>query len=166
MKRLQSKLLVLSVVLSVIAGLSWLARAADDSKAEIRAIEQKAVDAMTADQLTAFYDSNDIISYDYIPPLQYVGAKAVHDDVDKFFHGITELKADFLDIQIETDGQMGVAHSLQHIVWKGADGKQLEATFRVTNCYHRVNGEWKIFHMHTSFPIDPKTKLAQMNLKR
>jgi len=146
--------------------LSFNTRAAGDPKAEIKQIEQKALDAMTADQLTAFYDPNDIITYDYIPPLQYVGAKAVHDDVDKFFHNIKELKGNFVDLQVESDGTMGVAHSLQHFTWKDKDGKPAEATFRVTNCYHKVNGEWKIFHMHTSFPIDPKTRMAMMDLKQ
>jgi ketosteroid isomerase-like protein len=140
-------------------------RTAADARAEIVQIEQKALDATTADELVAFYDSNDIITYDYIAPLQYVGAKAVHEDVDKFFSKTKDLKGDFLDLKVDTDGTMGVAHSLQHFTWKDLDGKPHEAAFRVTNCYHRVNGEWKIFHMHTSFPIDPATGQAQMNLK-
>ncbi|MBV8362328.1 MAG: nuclear transport factor 2 family protein [Deltaproteobacteria bacterium] len=140
-------------------------RAAADARAEIAQIEQKALDAMTADELVAFYDPNDIITYDYITPLQYVGIKAVHDDVDKFFSKTKDLKGDFLDLKIETDDAMAVAHSLQHFTWKDLHGKPHEAAFRVTNCYHKVDGKWKIFHMHTSFPIDPATGQAQMNLK-
>jgi ketosteroid isomerase-like protein len=153
-----------------VAALLWSfgmnARAAADPKAEIRAIEKKALDASTADELVAFYDPNDIIAYDYIIPLQYVGAKAVHEDVDKFFSKTRNLKGDFLDLQVETDGKMGVAHSLQHFTWTDPEGASHEAAFRVTNCYHKVNGQWKIFHMHTSFPIDPDTGKAEMNLKK
>lgn len=150
----------------LLLSVTFRARAAGDPKAELKSIEQKALDAMTADELTAFYDSTDIISYDYIPPLQYVGAKAVHADVDKFFSNTKNLKGNFVDLQVESDGTMGVAHSLQHFTWTDNAGKSQEATFRVTNCYHKVNGAWKIFHMHTSFPIDPKTHMAQMNLKQ
>jgi ketosteroid isomerase-like protein len=145
--------------------LGFNARAAGDPKAEITDIENKALDANTADELTAFYDPNDIITYDYIPPLEYVGAKAVHADVDKFFSNTKDLKGNFIDLQVETDGTMGVAHSLQHFTWTDKNGKPQEATFRVTNCYHKVNGEWKIFHMHTSFPVDPATWKAETNLK-
>lgn len=140
------------------------ARASTDAKAEITDIETKALAANTADELIAFYDPNDITTYDYIPGLEYVGYKAVHGDLEKFFGGTTEVKGAFADLQVETDGTMGVAHSLQHFTWKDRNGVAHEATFRVTNCYHKVDGKWKIFHMHTSFPIDPATGQAQMNL--
>ena len=142
------------------------ARAAGDPKAEITDIEHKALVASTADELMSYYDPKDIIAYDYIPGLEYVGAKAVHDDVDNFFKNTKDLKGNFVDLQVETDGTMGVAHSLQHITWKDKNGMPKEATFRVTNCYHKANGQWKIFHMHTSFPIDSTTGKAQMNLKK
>ncbi|MGH7841836.1 MAG: YybH family protein [Candidatus Binataceae bacterium] len=146
--------------------LGFNARASTDPKAEIMNIETKALAANTADELIAFYDPNDIITYDYIPGLQYVGYKAVHEDLDKFFAGTKDVKGTFADIQIETDGTMAVAHSLQHFTWKDKNGVAREAMFRVTNCYHKTNGQWKIFHMHTSFPIDPATGRAQMNLTK
>jgi ketosteroid isomerase-like protein len=160
----------LGLTAGVIAGAILLAatirgHTGGDSKAEITEIEKQALAASTADELVKFYDQTDIITYDYIPPLQYVGAKAVHADVDKFFSKTRDLKGDFVDLKVETDGTMGVAHSLQHFTWKGPDGATHEATFRVTNCYHRVAGQWKIFHMHTSFPIDPTTGKAQMSLR-
>jgi ketosteroid isomerase-like protein len=141
------------------------ARAARDPKAEITDIEHRALAASTADELMAFYDPNEIITYDYIPGLQYVGAKAVHADIDHFFSNTKDLKGNFVDLQVETDGTMGVAHSLQHFTWKDNSGVPQEATFRVTNCYHKADGQWKIFHMHTSFPVDPTTWKAETNLK-
>ena len=141
------------------------AHAAADSKAEIIEIEHQALGASTATELVSFYDPNDIITYDYIPGLQYVGAKAVYADVDHFFSNTKNLKGNFVDLQVETDGTMAVAHSLQHFTWTDNSGVQQEATFRVTNCYHKTNGQWKIFHMHTSFPVDPVTWKAQTNLK-
>ena len=165
MKKHRLTLGAIAAAMILFCSLSFNVRAASDSKGELTDIEHKALAASTADELTAFYDPNDIITYDYISPLQYVGATAVHTDVDKFFSKTKDLKGNFVDLQVETDGRMGVAHSLQHFTWMDKNGKQQEAIFRVTNCYHKVNGEWKIFHMHTSFPIDPSTSKVEMNLK-
>ena len=166
MKKSGLTLAALATAALLLFGLNLNARAAGDAKAEITAIEHRALDASTADQLMAFYDPDNIITYDYIPGLQYVGARAVHADVDHFFSNTKNLKGDFVDLQVETDGTMAVAHSLQHFTWTDNSGAPQEATFRVTNCYHRVNGQWKIFHMHTSFPVDPTTWKAQINLKK
>jgi hypothetical protein len=109
-------LIIVTVVGSVLLlwAVAFNAHAAADSKAEIIEIEHQALDASTATELVSFYDPNDIITYDYIPGLQYVGAKAVYADVDHFFSNTKNLKGNFVDLQVETDGTMAVAHSLQH----------------------------------------------------
>jgi hypothetical protein len=96
----------LGLTAGLIAGAILLAasihgHAAGDGKAEIIQIEKQALAAATADELVEFYDQSDIITYDYIPPLQYVGAKAVHADVDKFFSKTRDLKGDFVDLKVE-----------------------------------------------------------------
>jgi ketosteroid isomerase-like protein len=60
---------------------------------------------------------------------------------------------------------MGMARSIQHFTWKDKNGKAQEATVRVTDVYHKVNGEWKVFHSHVAVPVDAKTGQGQMNLK-
>ena len=45
------------------------------------------------------------------------------------------------------------------------DGKQQEATLRVTDVFHKVDGKWKLIHSHVSVPVDPKTGQGQMNIK-
>ena len=142
------------------------ARAAGDPKAEITDIEHKVIAATTADQLMPYYDAKEIVFYDFVPGLQYVGEKAVHDDVDNFFKNATDLEGTIADLRVETDGTLAVAHSLQHVTWKDKQGTPKEMTFRVTDCYHKVNGQWKIFHMHASVPVDPVTGKGEMNLKK
>jgi len=68
-------------------------------------------------------------------------------------------------VDVVTDGKLGMARSIQHFTWKDKAGKAQEATLRVTDVYHKVNGEWKIFHSHVSAPVDPKTSQGLMNLK-
>ena len=166
MKRLGLTIGTIVGALILFLGFGLNARAAGDPKAEITAIEHKVIAATTADELMPYYDPKEIIFYDFVPGLQYVGEKAVRDDVDNFFKNATDLEGTFVDLRVETDGTLAVAHSVQHITWKDKQGTPKEMTFRVTDCYHKVNGEWKIFHMHASVPVDPVTDKGEMNLKK
>lgn len=135
------------------------------SKAEITAIEHKFLNATSTDELMVFLDE-DVVRYTFIPPLQYVGAKAVRALFDQFFASLKNFKGEFISLDVICDGNMGVAYSLQQAAWTNPDGTPGEATFRVTDCFHKVNGAWKIFHAHISVPINPATGQAEMNLKQ
>jgi len=139
--------------------------AADDAKAEITALEHKAIAATTSDEFLAFVDDKHFMFYDYVRPLQYVGVKAARTTLDNFFNNAKNVKGDFVSLEVMADGNVGVAHSLQHFTWTDKDGKPGEGTFRVTDGWHKVNGKWKMFHSHVSFPIDAATGKAEMNLK-
>ena len=141
------------------------APAAGDAKAEITALEHKVIAATSANEAMTFQDEKDIILYDYVRPLQYVGGKAVREDFEKFFSSAKNVKGDFITLRVVADGEVGVAHSIQHFTWTDKDGKPGEGTFRVTDGWHKVNGQWKLFHTHVSFPIDAATGKAEMNLK-
>ena len=141
------------------------AHAADDAKAEITTLEHKLIAAANTDEFMAFADEKNIVLYDYVRPLQFVGAKAVRADLDNFFNTAKNAKGEFVVLDVVADGGVGVARSLQHFTWTDKDGKSVEATFRVTDGWHKVNGQWKLFHSHVSFPIDAATGKAEMNLK-
>jgi ketosteroid isomerase-like protein len=165
MKRLG--LMIATVVgVSVIAlGFCSSARAATSAREQITDIEHKIMDATTTDEAMKYDDPNDIVFFDFVPPLQYKGSKAVHADLDNFFNNAKDVKGNFVELRVVTDGKLGVAYSLQHFTWKDKDGKAMEGTFRVTDAYHKVGGQWKLFHAHVSAPIDPKTGQGEMNLK-
>ncbi|MBI3246380.1 MAG: nuclear transport factor 2 family protein [Deltaproteobacteria bacterium] len=157
-------------LLSVIsaAALVWsfgAARAAGDSKAEITALEHKLIAATSADEVMTFQDEREIVLYDYMVPLQYVGAKAVRADFEKFFSSAKNVKGDFVSLRVVVDKKVGVAHSLQHFTWTDKDGKPGEGTFRVTDGWQKVKGQWRLFHTHVSFPLNPENGKAEMNLK-
>jgi ketosteroid isomerase-like protein len=75
------------------------------------------------------------------------------------------VKGKFVELVVVTDGKMGMARSIQHFTWTGKDGKPAEGTFRVTDVFQKVDGQWKVIHSHVSVPVDPATGQAQMNLK-
>jgi ketosteroid isomerase-like protein len=164
MKRVGFVVIALSVSMSLSAlGFSSTARAASN-KEQITGIEHKIMDATSSDEAMKYIDQKDIDVYDIHSPLQYKGGSAVHGDLDDFFNNATDIKGNFVELNVVTDSKLAVAYSIQHFTWKTKDGKPMQGTFRVTDVYHKVDGQWKVFHTHASVPIDPKTGQAQMNL--
>jgi ketosteroid isomerase-like protein len=166
MKRLGSAMGAILGAITLALSLNVNANAAAASaKDEITAIENKILAATTADEIMKYFDDKDIVLYDVVPGLQYKGATAVHEDENNFFGNVTDVKGEFVELVVVADGKLGVARSIQHFSWKDKDGKPQEATLRVTDAYHKVHGEWKVFHSHVSVPVDLKTGQGQMNLK-
>jgi ketosteroid isomerase-like protein len=153
------------VALIAVGGIPSASQAAGDAKAQITELEHKLINATSADEALTYYDTGKVAVFDFEPPLQYVGEKAVHTDFNNFFNNATNVKGEFLQIDVVTDGRLGIVNSIQHFTWTGKDGKPMEATLRVTDSLHKVDGQWKIFHSHVSVPVDPATGQAQMNLK-
>ncbi|MBV8771423.1 MAG: nuclear transport factor 2 family protein [Deltaproteobacteria bacterium] len=166
MKKTGSLLGIIAIAL-VAGALSFEAFAASNAKQEITNLEHKCIAATSTEQDAALgcFDENDIVLYDFVPPLEYSGAKAVRGDLDNFFNNAKNVKGEFLELQVVTDGKLGVARSIQHFTWTSKDGKPMEGTFRVTDVLHKTEGKWKIFHTHVSVPVDPNTGKAEMNLK-
>jgi ketosteroid isomerase-like protein len=165
MKRLGMTMWAIVAMMVLSFGVS--ANAAGNAKDEkaIKDVENKIIAATSADEVMKYYDQNDIDLYDFVPPLQYKGTTAVHGDLDNFFSNAKDVKGEFVELVVVTDGKMGMARSFQHFAWKDKDGKAQEATLRVTDVFHKVGGKWKVIHSHVSVPVDPKTGQAQMNLK-
>jgi len=165
-KSIMRTIAVATVALTV-ATLGWcqVACAGGDAKAEITEFEHKCIAATNVDEAMSCMDKNDIVLYDFSPPRKYAGAKAVRADLENFFNNAKDAKGDFVELEVVTDGKLGVARSIQHFTWKDKEGKPMEATFRVTDALHKVKGRWKIFHSHVSVPVDPATGKGDMQSK-
>ena len=153
------------VALTIALSAGFRANAASSAKDEITALEHKLIAATSADEAMKYYDDKDADVYDFSGPLEYNGSTAVHGDFDNFFSNAKDAKGEFVELVVVSDGKMGMARSIQHFTWKGKDDKPMEATIRVTDVLHKVDGQWKIMHSHISVPVDPKTGLGQTNLK-
>jgi ketosteroid isomerase-like protein len=160
-------LLATSAIATVALALGFNALAAVSPQKEIIDLEHQCIAATSTDQAASLgcFDENDIVLYDFIPPLQYSGAKAVRGDLDNFFNNAKNVKGEFVELNVVTDGKLGLARSIQHFTWTTKDGKPMEATLRVTDVLHKTQGKWKIFHTHVSVPVNPNTGKAEMNLK-
>jgi ketosteroid isomerase-like protein len=113
----------------------------------------------------AHIDEKEFVLYDFMPPLQYKGASEIRAHFDEFFNTAEDVKGEFVELVVVADGTLGIARSIQHFTWKDKEGKPLEGMFRVTDVFHKVEGKWKLIHMHLSIPVDPATEKGQMNLK-
>jgi ketosteroid isomerase-like protein len=161
-------LLFAAISVAAIAGtFGSNALAAGSAKQDITDLEHKCITATSADQAASLgcFDETDIVLYDFIPPLEYSGDKAVRADLNNFFNNAKNVKGEFRELQVVTDGKLAIVHSIQHFTWTGKDGKPMEATFRVTDGLHKAGGKWKIFHTHVSVPVNPDTGKAEMDLK-
>jgi ketosteroid isomerase-like protein len=154
-------------VAGLACAVSYNVFAAESAKQEITDLEHKCIAATSTDQAESLgcFDPNDIVLYDFIPPLEYSGAKAVRGDLDNFFNNAKNVKGEFLELKVVTDGKLGIARSIQHFTWTGKDGKPMAATLRVTDAWHKTGGKWKIFHTHVSVPVNPETGKAEMDSK-
>jgi ketosteroid isomerase-like protein len=166
MKKLGFLLGTIAIIV-LVASASFKAVAAGGAKQEISDLEHKCIAATSTDQAASLgcFDESDIVLYDFIPPLKYSGATAVRGDLDNFFNNAKNVKGEFVELQVVTDGKLGIARSIQHFTWTTKDGKPMEATLRVTDALHKTQGKWKIFHTHVSVPVNPDTGKAEMNLK-
>lgn len=157
-----------AIALAVFAGaVGYQALAAGNSKQEITDLEHKCIAATSTEQSESLgcFDPSDIVLYDFIPPLEYSGAKEVRADLNNFFNNAKDVKGEFLQLAVVTDGKLGIARSIQHFTWTSKDGKPMAATFRVTDALHKTGGKWKIFHTHVSVPVNPETDKGEMDLK-
>jgi ketosteroid isomerase-like protein len=155
----------IAATLIIALSLGGQARAAN-AKAQIEDLEHKCASATTVDDLMACYDSNnDIVVYDLETPREFDGTKAVRGDFQNFFDNFKNPKIEFVSLHVVTDGKMGFANSIQHFTGTDKAGKPVDLTFRVTDVWHKVNGQWKMIHTHVSFPIDMASGKADMQSK-
>lgn len=68
------------------------------------------------------------------------------------------------DLHVSVDGALGFAHWLFRIVTPDPNHPAAQTWMRLTGCYRKVRGEWRIAHEHCSVPFDPMTGRAAFAL--
>ena len=57
------------------------------------------------------------------------------------------------DLTIETGGDIAFAHGFNRIHGKRTDGSETNVWIRLTLCFRKIGGAWKVTHEHTSVPF-------------
>ena len=143
--------------------------AADDAATkEIRGwLERwtKAFSMKDADAVMALY-ADDLVAYDVVPPLQYIGKAAYRADYQQFFSQYdSDLKVEVRDLQIGATGDLGYAAGLELISGTLKRGRKSEVWLRFTSLFRKSDGRWLDFHDHVSVPADVATGKAMLELK-
>jgi ketosteroid isomerase-like protein len=126
---------------------------------------RKAVSAKDVDRVMELY-TDDVVAYDVVPPLQYVGKAAYRGDYQQFFSQYeSDLHVETRDLHAGASGEFGYATGLQIISGMLKHGQKSGIWIRFTSLYRKINGKWLDFHDHVSVPADIESGKAMLELK-
>jgi ketosteroid isomerase-like protein len=139
----------------------------DSTRSEIAEFLESQADAIRAkdlDRLMTFY-SPDIVYFDVVPPLRYVGSAALRDRFTRWFAGFRgPIDLAVRDLTVSVSGDIAVAHWFSRAAGTLQNGREVGTWVRATNCSRRSPGGWSVTHEHISVPADLATGMAAVDL--
>jgi ketosteroid isomerase-like protein len=102
-----------------------------------------------------YWNSPDLVVFDVITPLSYVGWESFRKDWEGFFVDFRTISLyDWNNVKIEASGDIGYLRAFIHMKGDLNNGEQLEMTVRDTAIFRRIEGHWVVVHDHGSVPFD------------
>ena len=124
---------------------------------ELMAQWRSALCARDLDRMMLLY-APEVLFFDVVPPYQHKGAEAYRRTWENCFPYLPEsLDSEMRDLSVTVHGDGAFAHCLQRITDKKTGNPATCNWVRVTVCYQRIAGQWKVVHEHVSIPYDPRT---------
>lgn len=132
---------------------------ADSDRLAIGHAEQVVSISTNLDEVMSIYDANATLE-NLSPGVSY-GTEDIRRNLNLFFSAYPDFKAHIQKIDITSDGYLAYAWSVQRCVAKGINGAHdIDVTFRQTDLYKKVNGQWLIVYQHLSVPVELSTGKA------
>lgn len=125
----------------------------------VRAIRAKDIDGVMASYAA------DLVAFDTVPPLQFVGASAYEKPWQDVFERYQTLDYEVRDLSITAGDDVAFSHSLNRIRGTMTDGQNTDLWLRSTACYRKIGGRWRIVHLQASVPVNLATGQAALDLK-
>jgi ketosteroid isomerase-like protein len=127
----------------------------------IRSIRAKDADATLAHYVPG------VLAFDVIDPLRYTGRDAVAERLRQWFSQFREgpIGFDTRDLELAVGGDTAFCHGLSHVDAVTTDGNRIDMWWRVTTCFRKLDGAWKVVHEHSSVPFDMESGHASLGLK-
>lgn len=108
----------------------------------------------------------DVLSFDVIGPLQWVGSDASRKRAKEWFSTFQgAIGYEIRDLKITARDDVAFAHGLSHVSGTTTDGGQLDMWWRTTVCLTKTDGQWIIQHEHNSVPFEAASGKAALDLK-
>lgn len=124
------------------------------------AFRHKDIDAV----MRAF--SPEVVAFDVVPPLAYTGRESYRKQWEKLFASYRgPIEYEIRDLKITAEHDLAFSHSLNRIRGTLQNGKTTDFWLRMTACWRRVDGEWRIDHEHVSVPVDLERGRPSLDLK-
>jgi len=129
---------------------------------EIKAVErriQKAINAGDVNGIVSCYVGDDsLVIFDDVLPLKITG----HANWRKTWEQAFELlpgpwRVEEKEIGVTCGADVGFTWSIVQISAANPVGQKIDGTFRLTQGYRKIGGQWLVTHSHLSLPLDPAT---------
>lgn len=116
------------------------------------------------DRLMPLY-APDIIYFDCVPPLQFVGHAAVRKNFLRWFDSWnSDIGVEIRELKILASEDVAFASMLHGTSGTRKSGDEVDYWLRATVGCRRIDQAWLITHEHISVPVDFKTGSAVMDL--
>jgi ketosteroid isomerase-like protein len=139
-----------------------------NDEAEIKKVIERGVEALrnkNIDGVMSMY-APDLVSFDIVPPLQYVGTDAYRKQWEEVFSTFPgPINYEIVDLDITVGGDVAFAHSFNRLSATMSNGQKVGNWLRWTACFRKISGKWLIAHMQASVPVDLATGRAVLDLK-
>ena len=124
----------------------------------------KAFTAQDVDGILALY-TDDVVAYDVVPPLQYVGKAEYRVDYQQFFSQYDNLHVEVRDLHVGTSGDLAYASGLELISGTLRNGQKSNIWLRFTSLFRKSDGHWLDFHDHVSVPAEIESGKALLDMQ-
>lgn len=131
------------------------------AEAEIRKLMDnwlRAVHAQDIDGIVSCYAPN-ILAFDAVSQLQFKGVDAYrkHWEACLSMCPPGSMIFEIHDLNITAGNDVAFCHGLSRCGGVGENGEEKTGWMRMTVCYRKRNGRWRVVHEHFSAPFDMET---------
>jgi len=125
----------------------------------------EALRAMDLEGVMSLY-APEIVSFDIVPPLRHVGAKAKENNWAHLFVMYQRpLGYEIRDLALTLGEDLAFGRSLNRVSGTLKNGNRTNFWLRWTACFRKIEGNWLIEHDQVSVPVDPESGRALLNLE-
>lgn len=134
-------------------------------EAEIRALIDawsRAIERKDPQAIVEAYTPETVL-FDAIPPAKTIGKTAIADLWEQCLPHFPEtFRSEHDNLTVEVSGDLAFVHGMHHFIPEPADHPASMTWMRVTACFKRLDGAWRIVHEHVSVPFNPMSGQAVM----
>ena len=103
--------------------------------------------------------------FDVVPPLQFIGTSALRNRFLQWFESYEgPIEMEVSEVHIVASSEMAVAYRFSRASGALKKGLEVGSWVRATSCWQRSGHGWLVAHEHVSWPVDPTSSQAVMDL--